>query len=415
MSLLLINIKKLLQVRSKTEQPLRGDAMNEVPTIPNAYLLINNGIIAAYGAMQELPATYSTYKTVDCTDYLIGPGYVDSHTHLVFAATREKEFQDRINGLTYEEIAARGGGILNSAAKLASMSEDDLFHDALERLQLLNGLGTTAIEIKSGYGLSLEAELKMLRVIKRLKQETSLIIKATFLGAHAIPVAYKNDREGYLNLIIKELLPVIEKEHLADYIDVFCEKNYFTVDEMIQVIEAGKKHGLKAKVHVNQFNAIEAVTAAVDAGAVSVDHLEVMNQQDYRALSGSDTIATALPSCSFFLGIPYAPVKEMISQDIAVALATDFNPGSTPSGNMNYVFSLACIKMRMTVEQAYNAITVNASHALELQDQVGSITVGKRADLVFYKGIDSLATIPYHFGHSTIDQVMINGNIIDKK
>jgi len=365
--------------------------------------------------MQELPATYSTYKTVDCTDYLIGPGYVDSHTHLVFAATREKEFQDRINGLTYEEIAARGGGILNSAAKLASMSEDDLFHDALERLQLLNGLGTTAIEIKSGYGLSLEAELKMLRVIKRLKQETSLIIKATFLGAHAIPVAYKNDREGYLNLIIKELLPVIEKEHLADYIDVFCEKNYFTVDEMIQVIEAGKKHGLKAKVHVNQFNAIEAVTAAVDAGAVSVDHLEVMNQQDYRALSGSDTIATALPSCSFFLGIPYAPVKEMISQDIAVALATDFNPGSTPSGNMNYVFSLACIKMRMTVEQAYNAITVNASHALELQDQVGSITVGKRADLVFYKGIDSLATIPYHFGHSTIDQVMINGNIIDKK
>lgn len=411
MSLLITHIKELLQVRTATSSPLRGDAMNKVPSIKDAYLLVENDRIVAYGAMQELPESYRTHEIMDGSLYLIGPGYVDSHTHLVFAATREKEFEDRINGLTYEEIAARGGGILNSAAKLASMSEDDLFHDALERLRLLNGLGTTAIEIKSGYGLSLEAELKMLRVIKRLKQVTNVSIKATFLGAHAIPVAYKNNRNGYIDLIINEMLPAIHKEALADYIDVFCEKNYFTVNEMLQIIKAGNSYGLKAKVHVNQFNAIGAVHAAVEAGAVSVDHLEVMNPEDYQTLSGSNTIATGLPSCSFFLGIPYAPVKEMISKDIAVALATDYNPGSTPSGTMNFVFSLACIKMGMTVEQAYNAITVNAAHAIELQDQVGSITVGKRADLVFYKGIDSLATIPYHFGHSTVDQVMINGKL----
>lgn len=412
MSLLITNIKELLQVRATTSLPLRGEGMNEVPSIKNAFLLTTNGRITAYGAMENMPKNYSDYEIIDGSDYLIGPGYVDSHTHLVFAATREKEFQDRINGLTYEEIAARGGGILNSAAKLAGMSEDDLFKDALARLELLNSLGTTTVEIKSGYGLSLEAELKMLRVIKRLKQETKVIIKATFLGAHAIPVAYKNDRKAYIDLIINEILPVINQEQLADYIDVFCEKNYFTVDEMLEIIDAGKSYGLKAKVHVNQFNAIGAVTAAVKSNAVSVDHLEVMDSEDYDALSGCDTVATALPSCSFFLGIPYAPVKDMIRQNIAVALATDFNPGSTPSGNMNYVFSLACIKMGMTVEQAYNAITVNASHALELQDEVGSITVGKRADFVFYKNIDSLATIPYHFGHSNIDNVMIKGKII---
>lgn len=411
MSLLITHIKELLQVRTATSSPLRGDAMNKVPSIKDAYLLVENDRIVAYGAMQELPESYRTHEIMDGSSYLIGPGYVDSHTHLVFAATREKEFEDRINGLTYEEIAARGGGILNSVAKLASMSEDDLFTDALKRLQLLNGLGTTAIEIKSGYGLSLEAELKMLRVIKRLKQVTNGSIKATFLGAHAIPVAYKSNRNGYIDLIINEMLPAIHKEALADYIDVFCEKNYFTVDEMLQIIKAGNSYGLKAKVHVNQFNAIGAVHAAVEAGAVSVDHLEVMNPEDYQTLSGSNTIATGLPSCSFFLGIPYAPVKDMISKDIAVALATDYNPGSTPSGTMNFVFSLACIKMGMTVEQAYNAITINAAHAIELQDQVGSITVGKRADLVFYKGIDSLAAIPYHFGHSTVDQVMINGKL----
>ncbi len=409
MSLLITNIKELLQVRATTSLPLRGEAMNEVPSIKNAFLLTTNGRITAYGAMENIPENYRDYEIIDGSDYLIGPGYVDSHTHLVFAATREKEFQDRINGLTYEEIATRGGGILNSAAKLAGMNEDELFKDALTRLELLNSLGTTTVEIKSGYGLSLQAELKMLRVIKRLKQETNLHIKATFLGAHAIPMAYKNDRKVYIDLIINEMLPAINKDQLADYIDVFCEKNYFTVDEMLQIITAGKSYGLKAKVHVNQFNVIGAVTAAVKVDSVSVDHLEVMNPEDYNALAGSNTIATALPSCSFFLGIPYAPVTDMISRNIAVALATDFNPGSTPSGNMNYVFSLACIKMGMTVEQAYNALTINASHAIELQDEVGSITVGKRADLVFYKDIDSLATIPYHFGHSTIHKVMING------
>ncbi|MGJ8684068.1 MAG: imidazolonepropionase [Nonlabens sp.] len=413
MSILFTHIKELVQVREHTNEPLRGAAMDELPSIKNAYLFVEHGRIVDYGSMEDFHP-HPAEEVYNCEDQIIVPGYVDSHTHLVFAATREKEFEDRIHGLTYEEIAARGGGILNSAAKLATMSEDDLFNQAQKRLKLLISLGTTSIEVKSGYGLSVESELKILRVVKRLKEENYIPIKATFLGAHAIPANYKNDRDGYLKLIIDEMLPVIGKEHLADYIDVFCEKNYFTVDEMLRVIEAGSAYGLKAKVHVNQFNAIGAIDAAVKAGAVSVDHLEVMTTEDYDALSGAKTVATALPSCSFFLGLDYAPVNEMIDKNIAVALATDYNPGSTPSGNMNFVFSLACIKMKMTPQRAFNAMTVNAAHAMGLQDEVGSITKGKRANLLFFKDIDSIAAVPYHFGHSIIDRVLVNGIDIKK-
>lgn len=408
MSILFTYIKELVQVREQTQEPLRGAAMDQLPSIKNAYLFVEHGRIVDYGSMDQFHP-YPAEEVYNCEDQIIAPGYIDSHTHLVFAATREKEFEDRIHGLTYEEIAARGGGILNSVAKLATMSEDDLLEQAQNRLNSLIAMGTTGIEIKSGYGLSVESELKILRVIKRLKEENHIPIKATFLGAHAIPVAYKNNRDGYLKLIIDEMLPAIAKEHLADYIDVFCEKNYFTVDEMLRVIEAGSAYGLKAKVHVNQFNAIGAIQAAVNAGAISVDHLEVMTTADYDALSGSRTIATALPSCSFFLGLDYAPMNEMIDENIAVALATDYNPGSTPSGNMNFVFSLACIKMKMTPQRAFNALTINAAHALGLQDEVGSITKGKRANLMFFKNIDSIAAVPYHFGNSIIDKVFVNG------
>lgn len=425
MTILLIKIKELFQVREHTSEALRGNAMNDVPSIKNAFLYIEDGKIKDYGPMSDLQP-HAISEVVDCSDSIIIPGYVDSHTHTVFAQTRESEFSDRIHGLTYEEVAARGGGILNSAVALASKSEDILFEDALERIMKLVRLGTTTLEIKSGYGLTLDAELKMLRVIGRLKEAFSddvkdititngarLTIKSTLLGAHAIPTEYKDNREGYLNLIIDEMIPQAAAAGLADFIDVFCEANYFTTHEMLRIIEAGSAFGMRAKVHVNQFNSIGAVPAAVKTGALSVDHLEVMEPVDFTLLSGSKTIATALPSCSFFLGIPYAPVNKMIDSDIAVALASDYNPGSTPSGNMNFVFALACIQMKMTPERALNALTVNAAHALGLQDEVGSVTVGKQANLLFFKDVDNLALIPYSFGTSLISRVMVQGVFIN--
>ena len=416
MSILFTNIQELVQVRKSTTEPLRGKEMDDLPSIKNAYLWLEDGLIKDYGSMDDfLP--HAAEEVYDCTDKIITPGYVDSHTHLVFAGTREREFEDRIHGLTYEEIAARGGGILNSAASLEKMTEDELFEQARLRLDSVVAQGTTAIEIKSGYGLSVESELKILRVISRLKKSGTssnhiIPIKSTFLGAHAFPLKYKENREGYIKLIIEEMLPKIAEEQLADYIDVFCEKNYFTIDEMLRIIEAGSAYGLKSKVHVNQFTSLGAIDAAVKAGAVSVDHLEVMESADFTALSGARTIATALPSCSFFLSLDYAPANEMIDKGVAVSLASDYNPGSTPSGNLNFVFSLACIKMRMTPQRAFNALTVNAAHALEVHDELGSITVGKRANLMIFKNIDSIAAIPYNFGQVIIDQVVIDGEFI---
>ena len=403
MTKLIKNIGQLLQVRNQVK-PLLGQEMHTLPLIKNAYLVIDNGIISDFGHMSELPSIEA--EITDANGRIVMPMWTDSHTHLVFAASRAGEFVDKINGLTYEEIAKRGGGILNSAKKMAEISEDKLYEKSAGLLKEVIKYGTGAIEIKSGYGLSLEAELKMLRVIKQLKQNFSLPIKATFLGAHAVPEIYKNDKRSYIDLIINEMIPAIAHDNLADYIDVFCELDYFTTKETDRILQAGVRYGLKPKVHVNQFNSIGGVEVAVKHHAVSVDHLEVMTEADFDILEHSNTIATALPACSFFLDIPYAPVKQMIDQNIAVALATDFNPGSTPSFNMNFVVSLACIKQKLTPEQAINAATLNAAAALELANEMGSITRGKKARLMMLKNfIKDYKEIPYYFATNPVDKI----------
>lgn len=407
------NISTIYGVLENNEQPLRGKDLSNLQSIQNGYIIVENGQIADYGSMSSKLDDTQFSEIIDCKEGIVLPTYCDSHTHLVFATSREEEFVDRINGLTYEQIAAKGGGILNSAEKLGKLSEDQLFENAVVRLRKLIKLGTGAIEIKSGYGLSVEAELKMLRVIKRLKAHFDIPIKATFLGAHAFPKEYKENKEAYIDLIINEMLPQIKNEKLADYIDAFCEVNYFSVDQTLQIIDAGKSIGLKPKIHVNQFNALGGVKAFTNVGAISLDHLEEMKDEDFTALSNSNTIATALPSCSFFLSIPYAPLKEMISKDIAVALASDFNPGSTPSGNMNFVVSLACIKQKLTPEQAINAATINGAHAMELASEVGSITKGKRANFFVTEPVKGLNYLPYAFGENNIHAVYINGNKVD--
>ncbi len=403
MNLLIKNIGQLLQVRPD-KKALRGQEMNRLPLIKNAYLLIKDGIISNFGTMNQAP-DYSG-EIFDAQGKILMPAWVDSHTHLVYAASRADEFVDKINGLTYEQIAQRGGGILNSAKKMSAISPDELFEKSLKLLQEVTSYGTGAIEIKSGYGLNTETELKMLRVIKKLKATCKIPIKTTFLGAHALPEAYKNRKDEYIDLIINEMLPKIAEEELADYIDVFCEKGYFTAQETDRILKAGIRYGLKPKVHVNQFNSIGGVAVSVKNHAVSVDHLEVMTGEDMNLLSQSDTIATALPACSFFIDIPYAPVKEMIAKNIPVALATDFNPGSTPSFNMNFIVSLACIKQKLTPEQAINAATINAAAALELAGEMGSIAKGKKARLILFKDfIKDYKEIPYFFATNPVEKL----------
>ncbi|CAN5280896.1 imidazolonepropionase [soil metagenome] len=405
---LIINIKLLVNTRTETHV-LRGAQLSKLPSIENAFLLIQDGLIKHYGSMQQL-ATYNLQlTTVDAYGATVLPCWCDSHTHLVFAASREEEFVDKIKGKTYAEIAAKGGGILNSASKLNEASENELYEKALVRLHELIQLGTGAIEIKSGYGLSVESELKMLRVIKRLKDVSPIPVKATFLGAHAYPEKYKNDHAGYIKMIIEEMLPNIAKENLADYIDVFCEQGFFSVEEMVGICTAGAQHGLKPKLHVNQLNSIGGIAAGIALNAISLDHLETMNDEDINALSIATTIGTLLPSAAFFLRMQYQPARALIDAGCAIALASDFNPGSSPSGNMNFVISLACIQMKMLPEEAINAATLNGAYAMELGDTVGSITVGKKANLIFTKPISSLAYLPYVFGNNLIDRVMING------
>jgi imidazolonepropionase len=413
---LIKNIKGLVGVFEHSPAILRGDDLSNLPILENAFLAIENDLIIAYGKMEDWEGIidWRDLEIIDASDRYVLPSWCDSHTHLVFAASREGEFVDRINGLTYEEIAARGGGILNSAEKMAHATEDELYESSMTRIQEIMEHGTGAVEIKSGYGLSVESELKMLRVIKRLKADSPLAIKATFLGAHAFPKEFKENHAGYIKLIIEEMLPLIAEENLADYIDAFCEANYFSTEELDQILAAGKKHNLQPKVHVNQFNAIGGIKTAIKHEAVSVDHLEVMNEEDYELLANSNTIATLLPSCSFFINLPYAPANKMIEKNIAVALATDYNPGSTPSGNMNYVLSLACIHMKMKPETAILAATVNGAHAMGLGDSVGSITVGKKANMNITKPMPSLAYLPYHFANQMIDCSILNG-IIQKR
>jgi imidazolonepropionase len=408
MTTLITNIKELLQVREAGITKVSGAAMAILPTIKNAYLLIKEDLIADYGSMENLSGLKAD-NVIDATGKVVLPTWCDSHTHIVYAGSREQEFVDRINGLTYEEIASRGGGILNSAKKLNESSEEEIYQQSKERLLEVMRLGTGAVEIKSGYGLSLEGELKILRVVKQLAKHYPITIKATFLGAHAIPSQYKENRKGYIDLIINEMLPEIEKNQLAEYIDVFCETGYFTVAETEQIMEAGIRFGLKPKIHVNQFNSIGGVQAAIKCNALSVDHLEVMKTEDIIALKNTETMPVALPSCSYFLNIPYTPAREMIAAGLPIALATDYNPGSTPSGNMNFVVATACIKMKMTPEETINAATINGAYAMGISDTHGSITIGKKANLIITKSISSYYQLPYAFGSNLIDMVMLEG------
>ncbi|WP_272148984.1 imidazolonepropionase [Tenacibaculum aiptasiae] len=410
MTTLLINIKELIQVRDHSIKKVSGNEMKNLPTIKNAFLLLKDDRIVDFGPMNEL--SVSADETVDCTGKMILPAWCDSHTHIVYAGNREQEFVDRINGLSYEEIANNGGGILNSAKKLQETSEEELYKQSSVRLEEVMKQGTGAVEIKSGYGLTVDAELKMLRVIKKLRENYNLPIKATFLGAHAFPSEYKNNKEGYINLIINEMLPKIASENLAEFIDAFCETGYFSVEDTDRILSAGKQYGLTPKVHVNQFTTIGGVQVSVKHDALSVDHLEVMNADDIETLKGSETMPVALPSCSYFLSIPYTPARDIINAGLPLALATDFNPGSTPSGNMNFVVATACIKMKMTPEEAINAATINGAYAMNLSDEVGSITKGKKANFIITKEILSYGAIPYNFGSILIDSVFINGKAI---
>jgi imidazolonepropionase len=374
---------------------------------------VEDGRIADYGSMDDIPFSITDFTLrYSAEGRCILPSYCDSHTHLVFAGSREDEFVDKIKGLSYSEIAARGGGILNSARKLRETSEEALFQQSFKRLQEVMRLGTGAIEIKSGYGLTVEDELKMLRVIRRLKEKSPIPVRSTFLGAHAFPEEFKDNREGYIKLIIEEMLPAIQREGLADYIDVFCEKGFYTPDETRQICQAGKAIGLKPKIHANQLNASGGVQVGVALHAVSVDHLESMDEQAINSLANSQTIGTLLPTAAFFLRMPYQPARKLIDSQCAIALASDYNPGSSPSGNMNFVVSISCIQMRMLPEEAINAATLNGAYAMELEKEVGSITKGKRANLIMTHPVPSLQYIPYSFGNNLVDKVMVDGVFI---
>lgn len=411
MEVLITNIKSLLQIRPHGVLKVSGKEMAELPSLENAWLGIENGRISGFGPMNSCPDADGA-QVIDASGKTVFPSWCDSHTHLVYAANREGEFVDRIHGRSYEEIAARGGGILNSAKKLASYSEDDLYQSAAKRLTELIKLGTGAIEIKSGYGLTVASELKMLRVIARLKRDFPLAIKATFLGAHAFPPEYKANPQGYVDEIIGEMMPKIAAENLCDYVDAFCETGYFSVSQTRQIVEAAKKYGWPAKLHVNQFTAIGGIPMAVAENALSVDHLEIVTPQDIEALQNSSTMPVALPTCSFFISIPYTPAREMLNAGLPLALASDFNPGTTPSGNMNFVVATACIKMRMTPEEAFNAATLNGAYAMGLSHSHGSVTIGKQANLIITNPMESFYEIPYSFGSNLIDTVLVNGVVV---
>jgi len=411
-ALLITDIGLLVGTHPKNILVLKGSAMGALPAINNAWILCENGLIAGFGSMNNIPADLPTSLTsVSASGGYVFPSWCDSHTHIVFAASREEEFVMKIQGKSYEEIAVAGGGILNSARKLQKVSEDSLFESASVRLNDMIKLGTGAVEIKSGYGLTVDSELKMLRVIKRLKRAFKIPVKASFLAAHTYPEGYKNDHNAYIQLIIDKMLPQIADEGLADYMDVFCEKGFFSVDETDKLLEAAAKYGLPPKIHANQLSISGGVQVGVKNNAVSVDHLEVTDEEVVSCLSKSNTIATLLPSCSLFLGIPFANARDLINANIPVALASDFNPGSTPSGNMNLVVSLGCIKLKMLPEEAINAATLNGAAAMQLSDITGSIAIGKKANLFITRPMSSLAYLPYSFGQSQIEKVVLNGEI----
>ena len=411
MKILLLHIKELLQVRENYIAKVSGSEMKQLPTLKNAWLLVEDDIILDFGTMDTSP-NIPVSKTIDCTGKMVLPAWCDSHTHLVYAGNRETEFVDRINGLSYQEIAQKGGGILNSAQKLQETSEEELFQQSSVRLEEVMRLGTGAIEIKSGYGLTTEAELKMLRVAKKLERHYPITVKTTFLGAHAIPKEFKGDKEGYVNLICSEMIPKVAEEKLADFVDIFCEEGYFSVEDTDRILTEAKKYDLVPKIHVNQFTALGGVAIGVKHDALSVDHLEIITEEDIESLQGSQTMPVALPSCSYFLSIPYTPGRQLIDAGLPLALATDYNPGSTPSGNMNFVVSTACIKMKLTPEEAINAATINGAYAMGLSKTHGSITKGKKASLIITKEIPSYGYLPYAFGSNLIEKVLLNGKEI---
>lgn len=406
-NLLIRNIRTLVQAETHRRVLAKGADMASVPVVHDAYLLIEQDRIAAFGPMSECPERAE--EVIDATGRLVLPSWCDSHTHIVFAATREEEFVDRIRGLSYEEIATRGGGILNSARKLQMASEQSLFEGAWARLEEVIGMGTGAIEIKSGYGLTLESELKMLRVVCRLKEKSPIPIKATFLGAHAIPLEYKSNRAGYIDLLIQEMLPRVAAEGLADYCDVFCDKGFFTPEETDQILKAGWKWGLKPKIHANELGLTGGVQVGVANQAISVDHLEYTSAVEIEVLKNSQTLPTLLPGCAFFLGIPFGPAREMMDAGLPVVLASDYNPGSCPSGNMPFVVSLACAKMKMLPEEAINAATLNGARAMELEADYGTLAVGKIANLFITTPMLSLAGLPYAFGSKVVEAVVLRG------
>ena len=414
MRILFKNIEQLLQIRGPEVRKIAGVEMGELPALKNAFLITENDRIADFGPMSEIPGLTPDLE-VDASGKMILPAWCDSHTHLVYAGNREKEFVDRIRGLSYEEIAARGGGILNSARQLESTSEENIYEQSSKRLKEIMQLGTGAVEIKSGYGLSSEAEMKMLRVIKRLAASYPIEVKATFLGAHAFPEPYRDHPDKYVDLICDEMIPKVAENGLAEFIDAFCEKGYFSVEQTKKIMERGNSFGLVPKIHVNQFNSIGGIQAAIELKALTVDHLEVMTDQDFTDLERSEVMPVALPSCSYFLSIPYTPAREMIDRGMALAIATDFNPGSTPSGNMNFALSTACIKMRLTPEEAINAATINGAYAMNLSHSLGSITRGKIANLILTKEIPSYGFLPYAFGSNLIEKVMIRGEFLPEE
>lgn len=413
MAILIKNIKKLIQTEESPRQWVAGADMAKLPTVDNAYLLINDGVIQDFGPMESVPAVGSNFKVIDAEERMVFPSYCDSHTHLVYAGSREVEYVDKIRGLSYEEIAKRGGGILNSAKLLHNTSEDDLYNQSLQRINEIIALGTGAVEIKSGYGLTVEDEIKMLRVIKRLRDTTPITIKSTFLGAHAVPAEYKGRQGEYVDLIINEMIPLVAAEELADYIDVFCDKGFFTVEETERILMAGMKYGMKGKIHANELDFSGGIQTGIKYGALSVDHLEFTGDDEIKALLNSDTMPTLLPGAAFFLGMEYPPARKMIDSGLPLAMASDFNPGSSPSGDMKFVMSLGCIIMRLVPEEAINAVTINSAYAMGISDTHGSIAKGKVANVFITKPISTFEFMPYAYTTKLVDRVILNGEEID--
>jgi imidazolonepropionase len=414
MSRIIYNIGIMVQVRDEPVAFVAGNDMSHLPVIENAWLLIEDDIIAGYGSMSAMPSFSDALDGIDAGGGYVFPSFCDPHTHLVYAGSREKEYTDKIRGLSYDEIAKRGGGILNSAALLHETSEDELFSQSMERIREIIAFGTGAVEIKSGYGLTTEDELKMLRVIRRIKQNAPLTVRATFLGAHAIPLKYKDKRNEYIDLITDEMIPAVAAEKLADYIDVFCDRGFFSVEETERILEAGRRYGLRPKIHANELDYSGGIQAGVKHGALSVDHLEYTGDEEISVLLGSGTMPTLLPGAAFFLGMTDPPARSMIDAGLPLAMASDFNPGSSPSGNMKFIMSLGCIRLRMLPEEAINAVTLNSAYAMGISDTHGSITIGKKANLFITKKIPSYEYMPYVYGSNLIEKVILNGEIIEQ-